>query len=970
MRFSLLGPLVVTDGAGDLVMPAGQRLRVLLAALLLHADMPVPAGALAEMVWDGSPPPAAAETLRSYIRRLRQALGPDAGRIVAGGTGYLIRAAQQELDVLEFEALCRGTRAALRADQWQDASAAASRALRLWRAAPLLDVPAEALRGKFVPPLEQLRLQVLEDSFDAGFRLGEHRELIPRLMDAAAEYPLQERFHAQLMLALANAGRRAQALYAYQEARRVLVGELGIEPGPELRGIQRQILADEGPGNDETGGDVPPGSAEPAVAAGPPELHRLTSRAAAALAVPRQLPGMAAHFTGRAAELAALDGMLDRASGQQPGPVVISAIGGTAGVGKTALAVRWAHQVAARFPDGQLYVNLLGFGPSGTPVSPGHAIQGFLYALGVPADRIPRDLDARAGLYRSLLAGRRILIVLDNARDGQQVRPLLPAWPGCMVLVTSRNQLVGLSAADGARLLNVDVLSHAEARQLFTARLGAERTAAEPDAVAEIIELCARLPLALVIAAARANSRPRLSLSALAAELRDTQGRLGVLDSADPAASVRAVFSWSTERLSPAAARLFRLLGLHPGPDITTPAVASLVGILLRHARQALDELIRAHLLTEQSSGRYAFHDLLRTYAAEQATTTETGATRRAATHRIVSHYLHTAHRGSMVLDPQRDPLTPALPPQGATAEQLTDFDEAMGWFEAEHKNLLAVLTLAAQAGLDAHAWQLAWAMTVFLDWRGHWDDWAAAQRIAIQAADRLGDTAGRVASYRLAASACRNLGNYDEAYSLLGTALDLSRELGDPIIEARIRQHLAVICDYQERPADSLQHCGQALLLFQAAGHRAGQAQTLNNLGWAHTLLGDPQRGRTLCLRALAMCRRVGDRAGEASTWDSLGYAEHQLGRYDKAATCYNRALGLYGELGYRFRAADTLTHLGDTHRTAGDAQGARQAWLQALEIYEDLHLPYADRVRDKLGEVQRGKRQPEPTNGERRPP
>src|SRR6204780_4440335 len=371
--------------------------------------------------------------------------------------------------------------------------------------------------------------------------------------------------------------------------------------------------------------------------------------------VPRQLPAAVADFTGRAAELRALIRMLDQAGAGTPGTVVISAIGGTAGVGKTALALHWAHQVATSFPDGQLYVNLRGFDPSGNPTVPTEAIRGFLDALGVPPDRITASPEAQAGMYRSLLADRRMLIVLDNARHEQQVRPLLPASPGTLVLVTSRSQLSGLGAAEGARLISLDVLSHAEAVQLLAARLGTARAAAQPAAAGRIAPLCACLPLALTVAAARAAARPGFPLAALAAELADSAGRLDALDAADPGSSVRAVFSWSVRQLTGEAVRMFWLLGIHPGPDICAPAAASLAGRGQPQARRLLRELADAHLIAEHVPGRYAFHDLLRAYAAEQACDADSDTDRREATGRVLDHYLHTAAHAAACWTRQRN---------------------------------------------------------------------------------------------------------------------------------------------------------------------------------------------------------------------------------------------------------------------------------------------------------------------------
>ena len=430
-------------------------------------------------------------------------------------------------------------------------------------------------------------------------------------------------------------------------------------------------------------------------------------------AVPRQLPSAVAGFTGRAQELAELTRLMDQAAAG-PGTVVISAIGGTAGVGKTALALHWAHRVADRFADGQLYANLRGFDPSGVPAAPEETVRGFLNALGVPPERVPPGPEAQAALYRGVLADKRVLIVLDNARDEEQVRPLLAASPGSLVLVTSRNQLAGLAAANGARLLGLDVLARAEAVQLLTARLGGTRAAAEPGAVGEIADRCAGLPLALTVAAARAATRPHFPLAALAPELRGLAGRLDALDSGDPTISVRTVFSWSYRQLAADAARMFRLLGLHPGPDISVPAAASMTGYPLPQARRLLGELARACLITEHVPGRYVFHDLLLAYAASQASDIDTGPERGAATGRLLDHYLHTAAGAANALNMSGEAIVLDAPGPGVAPEQLTSHRQARAWFAAEHRVLLAAVTLAAESGFDRHAWQLPWAMASY----------------------------------------------------------------------------------------------------------------------------------------------------------------------------------------------------------------------------------------------------------------
>ena len=667
-----------------------------------------------------------------------------------------------------------------------------------------------------------------------------------------------------------------------------------------------------------------------------------------AVVVPRQLPATVPGFSGRVAETAALTEILD-AAGQTPGTVVISAIGGTAGVGKTALALHWAHQVADRFPDGQLHVNLRGFDPSGAPATPEEAIRGFLDALGVPLHRLPPTPDAQAGLYRSLLTDRTMLIVLDNARDERQARPLLPASPGSLVIITSRNSLAGLAAGEGARLLSLDVLSHAEAVQLLSVRLGG-RADAEPDAVTEIATLCACLPLALAVAAARAAARPRLPLAALAAELRDAAGRLDALDTGDPAASVRAVFSWSYEQLSPDAARLFRLLGLHPGPDIGAPAAASLAATDPATANRLLRELTRACLLNEHSPGRYAFHDLLRAYAAGQARAHDSQAGQQTATTRLLDHYLHTADAAAAVLDPVREPLELNPPAAGVAPESPPDYEQARDWFDAEYHVLLGVLALAESGGFDSRTWQLAKAMVPYLARRGLYREWAATQRTALSAAERLDDIAGQAICNRLLANAYRLLADYDRAIAHHGRSLMLYRRLGDRRGEALVHGGLCMVAEYQGRHADGLDHAEQARDLYRALGDRLGEARALNAVGWFHALLGHYQEARTFCRQALRLLDDLGARGPAAHVWDSLGYIEYRLGNLEEAAACYESGLSILRESGDAWNEATFLTHLGDTRHAAGDLPQARDAWQRALAILDGAGHPRAAEVRAKL--------------------
>jgi tetratricopeptide (TPR) repeat protein/transcriptional regulator with XRE-family HTH domain len=666
--------------------------------------------------------------------------------------------------------------------------------------------------------------------------------------------------------------------------------------------------------------------------------------------VPRQLPAVVADFTGRAAELAGLTRILDQASAGAAGTVVISAIGGTAGVGKTALALQWTHQVAGRFADGQLYVNLRGFDPSGTPATPAEAIRRFLDALGVPPERIPSDPEAQTALYRSLLAGRRMLIVLDNARDEQQVRPLLPASAGSLVLVTSRKQLAGLTAADGARLLSLDVLAHEEAVRLLAARIGHTRAAAEPEAVAEIAGLCACLPLALAVAAARAAARPGFRLAALASELRDAGSRLEALNAGDQAASVQAVLSWSYHQLSSEAARMFRLLGLHPGPDISVPAAASLAATTSPEARRLLDELTRDCLITEHVPGRYAFHDLLRAYAAVRARDADSEDDRAAATARLLDHYLHSAGHGARLLEPTDEPVSLPPPAPGTTPERPADHRGALAWFDAEYLVLRAAVGLAAESGFDGHAWRLPWAMTPYLEARGIYQQWADAGRAALTAATRLGDLHGQAVSARQLACALIEGGDYDLADSCFRQSLRLYQRLGNQFGEAEVHANLGYLAEKQSRPADGLRHAEEAFRLFLAVGHTAGVAEALSDIGWFHGQLGDHEQARGFCLRALALLGGVGYHWREADVLVSLGYAEQHLGNFGEAIACYERALGMFREFGARYDEADALMFLGDTRHAAGDLPRAREAWRQALSILDELQHPQADEVRAKL--------------------
>jgi tetratricopeptide (TPR) repeat protein len=673
------------------------------------------------------------------------------------------------------------------------------------------------------------------------------------------------------------------------------------------------------------------------------------------VAIPAQLPPDVWAFTGRIEQLADLDQFL---AGRQSLPdadhrttaVVISAIDGTAGVGKTALAVHWAHQIRDRFPDGQLYVNLRGFDPSGQVIDPTAAVRGFLDALEIPTARIPADPDAQAALYRSLLADKRMLIVLDNARDSAQVRPLLPGAPGCLVVVTSRNQLTTLIAATGARPLTLDLLTPDEARDLLAHRLATDRIAAEPDAVEEIITRCARLPLALTLVAAHAALRPHTALHVLAEQLRDTQQRWQTLTGDDPTTDIQAVFSWSYHTLTPDAARLFRMLGLHPGPDIGVSAAASLTALSVEQVGPLLAELTRTSLLTEPTAGRYTFHDLLRAYATH---TTDTDQQRHAATHRLLDHYLHTARTANRLLDPTRGQITLTASQPGVTPHHLIDRQQALDWFTTEHPVLLAAVDHAAATGFDTHTWQLAWTLTTFLSRRGRWHDWVTIGHAAVAATRRLADPTAQSRAHLVLARAYIQLGRFDDAHSQFSVALDLYRRTGDQNGQANIHYNLAILWERRGHSAQALDDARHAFDLYQAAGHQAGSANALNAVGACYAQLGEHQQALAYSEQALTRLQDLDDRPGQAAAWESLGCAHHHLGHYTQAITCYQHALTLHRDLGDRYTETEALTGLGDTHHTAGNPTAAYDAYQQALTILTDLDHPDADTVRTKLATV-----------------
>jgi DNA-binding SARP family transcriptional activator/tetratricopeptide (TPR) repeat protein len=910
-EFRMLGPVEVW--AQGRRVDAGQpRQRAVLAALLADAGRAVPVDTLIDRVWGEAPPRGARPSLQAHITRIRQVLDqarePDAAPVALtfGAGCYLLDVDPLRVDLHRLRHLT--------------AQAGGSRveplreAVALWRGEPLAGLDGPWIRRS----RQAWRQEYVSAAVAWGRAELEVRNpgaAIAVLRDLATEHPLTESLAVVLIRALAAAGRPAEALAHYETVRRRLSDELGTDPSPELQAVYRSILHGSAPA-----ADVP--------------------------SVPAHLPADVPGFTGRATHLARMKAAL---AGGPPDRVTVFAVSGMAGVGKTALAVHWARTVADRFPDGQLYVNLRGYDPDGRVMDPADAVRGFLDALGVAPERIPSGLDAQVALYRSRLAGKRILVVLDNARDAEHARPLLPADAGAVAVVTSRSRLTGLVAGEGARPLTLGVLSAAEARDLLRHRLGAGRTDAEPAAVRDVVAACAHLPLALAITAARAQQTD-FPLAALAAELVETGARLDALDTGDPALQVRAVFSWSYAALSSPAARLFRLLGLHPGPDVSTAAAASLAGLGVPETRRLLAELANANLVMEHAPGRYGCHDLLRTYAADLAGTHDTAAGRHAAVRRLLDHYVHTAYAADRLLYPARDPIDVPLSPPAADVVHLADHAQAMAWLGAEHAALLAAARHASEAGHDVHAWQLAWALDTFLYRRGHWHDRAAVWAEAVAAAGRFGDLNAVACAHRTAGRAYIGLGRHDDARARLHEALSLFVRTGNQGGQAYVQNSLAYLSAQQRDYRTALSHTGHALELYRAVGNPRGQAIALSQFGWYHAMLGGYAESIGYCEQALALHQKVGDRRGQADVLDTLGYAHDHLGGHAEAAARYREALDLVRDLGDRFAEAQILVHLGDAQRASGDLPAARGAWQDALRILEELDHADARDVRSKL--------------------
>ncbi|MFS8098901.1 tetratricopeptide repeat protein [Lentzea alba] len=790
------------------------------------------------------------------------------GLLERDGAGYVIRVDPVEVDLHLFRHLVRTGRTA-------EALALAQEELL-----STLDTPwARQARADFAGELLAARM----DHTDALLRSGEHAALVPDLRALVAQRPLDERIAGQLIEALHGSGRAAEALQHFEVVREGLATELGAEPSRQLTALHRRLQA---------------------------------------ASAPRQLPAPPKPFTGRALELAELD--------QAPNGVVV--ITGTGGVGKTSLAVHWAHRAAERFPDGQLYVNLHGFGPSGAAVSPGDALLRFLSALDVPRAKVPHDLAGQSELLRDTLADKRVLMVLDNATDADQVEPLLPRGTHTHVVITSRT---ALRPARKAFSLPLGLLPPDDARELFASRVGHERAQAEPDALDTVVRRCARLPLALAVAGARAATQPEFPLAALADELADLDA---FADDDDVTADLRSVFSHSCRALSPAALRLFRMLGLMPGSDISLAGAASLAGLPLEATSSLLTELARANLLDESVPGRFTCHDLLRDYAAELAHDDE----RDEALHRLFDHLALTGVEAGLVYTPTRHRPAAPEPLAGVVIPPITTHEEASAWLMAEHPTLMA----AMPHGTPTHTWLMGWSLADILDRQALHRDLLTSQQLAVAALEQLDDRDGLARTLINLGRGFGRMGRLDEATAALHRALDAHE--GNPAGQAQVLLNIAMLCPDDKIP-EAIEYTKRGLALFESCGDEYGQINALTGLAWGYGKIGEYALAIEYAERVMPMWRAMDHVLGQAETWDNLGTGYFGLGDYERAAEAFTEACNGFRLGGDRQLEAAAYDELGDTHAAAGDAELASAAWLRSIELHVEAGLP-ADHIRLKL--------------------
>ncbi|WP_200213787.1 AfsR/SARP family transcriptional regulator [Micromonospora coerulea] len=908
--FSVLGSIRVVRAGAELHLGARQQ-RLVLALLLARAGSPVSLAELVDLLWDEEAPASAANVVHRHVGVLRRLLEPglptrSAGRhILRDLSGYRLRADEESLDLLKFRSLSRLAGRSLQDGDPESALRHSLDGLRLWRGRCAAGLePASRLHPAFLA-VEAERAEAVREAADAAERCGRLSAVLAPLRQAAEQHPLDESLQSRLLLALAADGRQAEAVEMYRVVRRRLADDLGIDPGEELREAYDRLLHQR---------------TQPARTESPSPLPR-----------PAQLPPDLPFFSGRDDLIAEA-----RAAVSRPGGPAVLAIDGMPGIGKTALAVHLAHGFAAGYPDGQLYVDLRGYDGREPAMSPAEALRGFLGSLGVPQEAIPAELHAQAGMYRSSLAGRRLLIVLDNCRDAEQIRHLLPGSPGCLVIVTSRSRLSTLLTTAGAHPLPVGLPSVDEARAALLRPLGAGRVAAHPAAIDAIIASCGRLPLALAVVAARAASLPGMPPAQIAAELAQAPGSLDGFDGDDPQTGLRAVFSWSYQALSAPAARLFRLLPIHPGPDISIAGAAGLAGVPLRSGRALIGELSRAHLISEDLPGRYRTHDLLLAYARELGEENDSPAERAAAELRCLQVYRATTYQAHRrLLTSEYQPMIEPGP--GETPLRFAGHGDAMRWFTAERQVLIALVGRAARQGRHTEAWQLALGMQHFFDLSGRWADWTTTGEMALEAARAGGDLVGQARMHRSLAGAAYFRREHETAVGHLDQALELLARVGlhGEMIRAGINR--AMILGAQGRHEEVVRALSATLGPW-AAGDDKLLADTLVIMAASNAELGREEEAVRCAEQAMALSRGAQYRLGIAEAWEVLGQVHSARREIGKAVDCWREAAVAYQEASASAPAAEVLALLGDALAAAGDQDAAVRAWQEALAL-----IPYA---------------------------
>ncbi|TDE56124.1 tetratricopeptide repeat protein [Nonomuraea mesophila] len=912
MQIRVLGPVDIRRD--DRVVPVvGEKQRTLLALFVLRANRIVPHEDLLTALWGDRQPPTGRRALHNHLWSLRRALGDDAEiSTSAGGYALVLPAHASDLALFRSEVASAGEHR-LRGDVAETAERLRV-ALALWRGPALAGTRLE-FQSAEGHRLEDQRIAALAERIDADLALGRHADLIGEVRHLVDADPLNERFREQLMLALYRDGRRAEALEQYRLARTCLRDELGLEPGEPLNRLHQAVLA-----------------ADPALrlVQGAPSPGRTPEQPPERL-VPRQLPADIARFTGRRESLDVLDELLD--ASPDMGTLVLSALVGAGGVGKTALATHWGHRRADHFPDGQLYVNLHGYSRS-TPVDPAAALHQLLLGLGVPQDEIPYDPEERAAMYRSLICDRRMLVLLDNAASAEQVRPLLPGASASRTLITSRDSLRALAATHDVGVHFLDVLSPEEAVALLRALLGDEQDH-DRDTIGELALLCGRLPLALRLAAAHVRGREAGAARDLVARLR-AGDRLTALDiSEDPHIGVRATFGLSYQALPESARSVFRSLGLHPGPDLSMDALTTMVGLDREAAREAVDILVRAHLVHRDARQRLTVHDLIREYARELALAQDG---HRPALTRLLDWHAHTARAAMAFVDPTSALLHPSVPPPPGGVRRFDERDEAMAWLSAEHRNTVALILLAAHDGWPVHAWQLAYITAYHFHLMGYVDDWIATHRAALRAVRQLGDRNGEAKVLTTLGHALLPTDQYDEFLECQRRAVELAVLSGDRATQAEALFYVAYgLYRTRELPA-ALDTCTQAFALYRENGDHAGEIAVTDLLGKIYVRLGDMPGALTHLNVSLEWLRRRGRRYDEAYTLMEMGTAHAGLGNLDEALRCHREALRISRDIGNREGEAEALRRAGGVEARQGRFADALRAQEEGLVLARQL--------------------------------